>query len=230
MLKRIVYGAALALAGSIGLALAAAGPTTVLNLWNPGGYHGIAPGLAAKDGSDNIAPGVALYDKNGAPNDATHPAHMVPGDGTREATFKAAATAPVAGDTAQVVALSPNSVDPCANPNIAKSSAVINIGAAATTKVVDVSASTVIYACGFSASTAGTATTVTWKYGTHASADCDTGAASLSGAFNFPVAGTVHTMGNGGSTLFKTAAAQQLCVTTAGSGSGYTGLLTYVQQ
>lgn len=183
-------------------AFAAAGPTTLSNLWNFGSFHNGIVGLAVQDSSGNIAPGFAPYDKNGAPNDSTHPVWTKAG---------------AAGDV-------------CQDPNVAKSSAVISIGAAATTKVVDVSASTAIYVCGFTASTAGTATTVTWKYGTHASADCDTAAASLSGAFNYPIAGTVVTYGNGTGTIFKTPAAQQLCVTTAGSGSAFTGLLTYVQQ
>lgn len=201
MLKRALWYALPALVVSA-IAFAAAGPTNYAGIFGAG-LHGSPNALVGCTGAtpDTCALGVTPHDKNGAPNDATHPVY-----------HKAVAAA-----------------DVCADPNVAKSSAVINIGAAATTKVVDTSTTTVIYACGVSASTAGTATTVTWKTGTHASADCDTGAASLTGAFNLPVAGTVHNM-FAGHTLFKSSAGGQLCVTTVGSGGTYTGVLTYVQQ
>jgi hypothetical protein len=79
-----------------------------------------------------------------------------PGDGTSSVTIKAASTAAAAGDTSQVVALSPNVVDPCASPMVAKSSAVINVTSSSTTKIVDTSASTVIRVCNFAATLSGT--------------------------------------------------------------------------
>lgn len=118
--------------------------------------------------------------------------------------------------------------DPCQNPSVPKSSAVINVGAAATTKIVDTSASTVVYACSFTATLAGTTPTVTFKTGTHGTNDCDTSTASLSGAFA-PTTGSVISLGGGG-TLMKSIAGGQLCATTVGTGSSFQGLLSYVQQ
>lgn len=200
MLKRILYGAAVALAATIGVALAAAGPTTVINLWNPGGLHGVAPGLAGSDGT-NIAPGVSLYTSSGAPNDATHPLYHAPAI---------------------------NLADPCQNPNVAKSSAVINIGAAATTKIVDTSASKTVYVCSFHLTLAGTTPTLVFKTGTHTTNDCDTAAVSLSGTYA-PTTGSVLAQ-TGAGVLMQSTAGGQLCGTTAGSGSSAQGLLTFVQQ
>lgn len=118
--------------------------------------------------------------------------------------------------------------DPCQNSSILKSSAVVNQGASATTKVIDTSASTVIYVCNFTASAVGTSPTVTVKTGTHVSADCDTGAASLTGAI-IPSATDGMLNMSGGGTLFKSTAGGQICLTTAGSTS-IQGIMTYVQQ
>lgn len=150
-------------------------------------------------------------------------------DGTSAAGVTAASTAPVAATPALVVAQSPNASDPCATAGIAKSSAVISQGASATTKVVDVSGSKVIYVCGFTATASGTSPTFTWTGGTHGSADCDTGAAVLSGAMVPSATVGVVSYGGGGSTVFATPASKQLCLTTAASTS-VMGVLTYVQQ
>jgi hypothetical protein len=149
-------------------------------------------------------------------------------DGTNTAAVKAASTPAAATDPALVVAQSPNVVDPCASPMIAKSSAVINVTSSSTTKIVDTSGSTVIYACGFTASLAGTTPTALITSGTHTSADCDTGAAVLTGTFA-PTAGSVLHVGSDAATAFKTAAGAQLCVTT-GATSTLEGVLTYVQK
>jgi hypothetical protein len=118
--------------------------------------------------------------------------------------------------------------DPCASPSIAKSSAIINQGSSATTKVVDAVSTKAIYVCGFVATAVGTNPTFTWTSGTHTSADCDTGAALLSGAMN-PSA-TVGSVSYAlGTTAYKTAASAQLCLTTAATTS-VQGVLTYVQQ
>lgn len=197
-MRRTLIAAAAACLVSV-VAFAAAGPTAVVGLWNPGGLHGVAPGLAGSDGT-NIAPGVSVYDKNGNPNDATHPVY------------------------GQAVA----AADPCQDSNVAKSSAVINIGAAATTKIVDAVAAKKIYACAFHLTLAGTTPTLVFKTGTHASADCDTAAASLSGTYA-PTSGLVLAM-NGQGVLMTSITAGQLCGTTTGTGSSAQGILTYVQQ
>lgn len=119
-------------------------------------------------------------------------------------------------------------VDPCADPMVAKSTAVVNIGAATTTKIVDTSASTVVYICSIYASLAGTTPSITFKTGTHVTNDCDTGPSTLSGVI-LPTSGSFLTFPGGG-TLFKTAAGGQFCGTTVGTGSSLQGIATYVQQ
>jgi hypothetical protein len=148
-------------------------------------------------------------------------------DGTNTAAVKATTTAPVAADPALVVTQSPNVVDPCASSMVAKSSAVINVTSSATTKIVDTSASTTVYVCGFSATLSGTTPTAVFTSGTHVSADCDTNPVPKSGAFT-PTAGTALHYGPG-STLFKSAAGAHICVTT-GATSTLNGVMTYVQQ
>lgn len=149
-------------------------------------------------------------------------------DGTSVAGVTAASTAPVAATPALVVAQSPNVLDPCASPAVAKSSAVINQGASATTKVVDVDGAKNIHVCGFVATAAGTSPTFTWKSGTNASADCDTGTVTLSGAM-VPSATIGSVSYGGGSTLFASGASKQLCLTT-GATTSVQGIITYVQQ
>ena len=122
----------------------------------------------------------------------------------------------------------PTTADPCQDPSIAKSSAVINVGTATTTKIVDTSALTVVYVCAFEASLVGTTPTVKFVKGTHTSADCDTGAVELSGAMD-PTTGSLLRGGFGG-TGMKTSAGGQLCATTTGTGSSFQGFLSYVQQ
>lgn len=118
--------------------------------------------------------------------------------------------------------------DPCQNPYVAKSSAVINVGAATTTKIVDTSGTTTIYVCGFVGSLAGTTPSVTFKTGTHGSADCDTSAATLSGTI-LPTSGSMISFSGAGS-FFKSIAGGQICATTAGTGSSFQGVMSYVQQ
>lgn len=138
---------------------------------------------------------------------------VVKGTGTLAPTFNY-----VAGAT----------VDPCRDPLITKSVAVINVGAATTTKIVDTSASTTTYVCGFTATLAGTTPTVVFKTGTNVSTDCDTTPASLTGIFA-PVTGSVLAA-RGDITLFKSIAGGQICATTVGTGSSLQGFLNYVQQ
>lgn len=118
--------------------------------------------------------------------------------------------------------------DPCSNPAVMKSSVAVNQGASATTAIVAAATGKSIYACGFVATGAGTNPTFTWTSGTRTSADCDTTAALLSGAF-VPSATVGVVSYNPGMTAFKTAASFQLCLTTAATTS-VQGVLTYVQQ
>lgn len=115
----------------------------------------------------------------------------------------------------------------CDDPGAIPQSAVVNIGAATTTKIVDSpGARQQIHVCGFVATLAGTTPTIQFVTGTHVSADCDTGATNLSGAMA-PVAGQPMSGGFGGD-LMVSPAGNQLCGTTTGSGSSFQGVLSYV--
>lgn len=149
-------------------------------------------------------------------------------DGTSAAGVTAASTAAVAATPALVVAQSPNGADPCANPNVAKSSVALAISTATTTKVVALTSSQVIYVCGFSASMTGTAPTMQFVYGTNVSAECDTGATNLTGAY-IPTSGA-YVQANAPMTMFKTAASKDLCIITTGTSPAINGVMTYVKQ
>lgn len=118
--------------------------------------------------------------------------------------------------------------DVCQNPAIAKSSAAIAQGASATTKLVEAVTGKAIYVCSFVASATGTTPTMTFKYGTKVSTDCDTGATALSGAI-VPTATTGTIQYEPGTTAFATPVSKQLCLTTAAT-TDVQGILTYVQQ
>lgn len=140
------------------------------------------------------------------------------------------ATALTASCTIAMAGTAVNSIkaDPCSDPAVMKSNVALNQGASATAAIVAAVAGKATYVCGFAASAAGTNPTFTFVTGTQTSTACDTGASNLSGAM-VPSA-TVGTMAYApGMTAFKTAAAGQLCVTTAATTS-VQGVLTYVQQ
>lgn len=200
-MRRTLFAAVAACLIVSGLALAAAGPANYAGVFGAG-LHGSPNALMGCKGTspDQCALGVTPHDGSGNPNDATHPVYMAPAT---------------------------NLADVCQNPNVAKLSAVVNIGAAATTKIVDAVSGKVVYVCGFNLSLAGTTPTFTFKTGTHASADCDTSTASLSGTYA-PVTGSL--LGHSGQgTVMQSIASGQLCGTTAGTGSSAQGVLTYVQ-
>lgn len=172
---------------------------------------------------------------------------------------KAAGQAATTNDPSGVIQISPNSaglitlgqttksasvpvtiasdqyVDPCQSPNIAKSSAAINVTSATTTSLVAVSGTTTVYVCGFSitiAPSAVTADTVLFEYGTGASCTSPT---ALTGTFgNGDLTSTVGvapiSYGGGGATIFKSAASAGVCILTAGNAVNVQGVLTYVQQ
>jgi len=116
--------------------------------------------------------------------------------------------------------------DPCENPNVLKSSSLVNISTATTTQLVALSGTTRVYACGFSATVSGTSPTLLFLYGTGAA--CATGPVNLSGTFAITT-GTLVSLGYGGM-LFASAAGNALCLTTGGTTPSVQGVLTYVQQ
>ncbi len=121
------------------------------------------------------------------------------------------------------------STDPCQDPSIQKSSVAISQSSSTTAAVVAAATGKSIYMCAFHATAVGTNPTVTVKYGTHTSADCDTGATNLTGAMNpSATVGSIDLV-IGGATVASAPASNQLCLTTAAT-STVTGVLVYVQQ
>ncbi|MGH8865092.1 MAG: hypothetical protein ACREVZ_10710, partial [Burkholderiales bacterium] len=114
--------------------------------------------------------------------------------------------------------------DPC-GPAQPKSSAVVSVGAAATTQVVALVTNQTIYVCGYQIDEAA-AGTIRWVSGT--GANCATGTTNRTGAMA-TLAGEPFTYGPG-STLFKTAVGEALCVTATGVGGTVDGIVTFVQQ
>lgn len=117
--------------------------------------------------------------------------------------------------------------DPCLNPEIMQSSAVVAQGASATTKLVEAVTGSAIYVCGFAATAAGTTPTFTFVRGTRVTADCDTGSGNLSGAM-VPSATTGVISIGGRGTVLTAPASNQLCLTTAAT-TNIQGVLNYVQ-
>jgi hypothetical protein len=139
--------------------------------------------------------------------------------------------------TSGVLQVAPPSTaaDPCQNPAVAKSSAVINVTSATTTQLVPLSGATVIYACEFGITISQVITTpntLKFVYGTGAS--CGTGTTNLTGLFGdggVTAAAPIFVTSGAAGTSFKTAAGNALCVTTAIGGSGsFQGWVTFVQQ
>lgn len=116
--------------------------------------------------------------------------------------------------------------DPCADSTVNKVSVPVAVSTATTTKLVDVPANSKSTAlCGCDFTVAGTTPTVKFEYGTHGSADCDTGTTALSGAFA-PTAGTSMYIG-GSYTAAWAPAGNQLCLVSTGTGASVQGVCTY---
>lgn len=114
--------------------------------------------------------------------------------------------------------------DPCMDTRIPKQSAAIAISSATTTELVPTSAGRTNYVCHIDATLSGTTPTATFKTGTKVTNPCDTGAASLTGAYA-PISGLtgqaggydLH-MGYGG-WVVKSSLGGEVCVTTGGTPS-----------
>jgi len=114
--------------------------------------------------------------------------------------------------------------DPCANPNVAKSSVAISISSATTTQLVALSGTTHVYVCGFAFTLAGTTPTLAFEYGTGTT--CGTGTTALTGAFS--AAQSVYPPGY---TVMTAPSGNALCAVTTGTGTPLMeGVLTYVAQ
>jgi hypothetical protein len=147
-----------------------------------------------------------------------------------QATYNCSSTFPTAGTI--TVSFSPALMtvthtvggDPCVNPNVVKSSVVINTSGAGTTQLVPVAAGKAIYACSVAAGISATTATIAFESG--GSTTC-TSPTALTGTI-VPTAGMWLTLGYGG-TIFTAPAGSGLCVVNGGTGTQI-GVLTYVQQ
>jgi hypothetical protein len=133
------------------------------------------------------------------------------------------------------ITVTPVATDPCASSAVAKSSVAINISTAATTSLVAINGTTVIYVCAFTMTISQVVTTAnTIQFVTGTGATCGTGTVAQTGAFGTGgvTAAPPITVATGtGHTLFKSLAGDRLCATTTIGGSGaFVGVLTYVQQ
>jgi len=115
-------------------------------------------------------------------------------------------------------------VDPCQSSGVAKSSVAIN--ATATAQLVAISGTTVIYVCGFSVGVAGTTPTARFQTGTGTT--CGTGTVQKTGVY--APASAAPFAAFGGSTVFKSAAGEALCIELGGTTPSAQGFVTYVQQ
>lgn len=105
------------------------------------------------------------------------------------------------------------------------SSASISVASGTTAELVALQASQVIRVCAFVISGDTLATTAQFKYGTGAS--CGTGTTNITGAMRMPDEGSISIAGAPGMSLFRTASANALCITTATG--AVTGFVTYDQ-
>lgn len=149
------------------------------------------------------------------------------------ATYACSSTYPTAGTLS--ISFSPssaaaggaitvtNSGDPCANPNVAKSSVSVAISTATTTQIVAISGTKAVYVCGGTL-VFGASTTAQFEYGT--STNC-TGTNALTGVMSPGTGTTVGLSGDG--TRFGAPASNGLCVVSTGTG-GIEGYISYVQQ
>jgi hypothetical protein len=110
----------------------------------------------------------------------------------------------------------------------------ISITTAATTSLVAVSGTTVVYICSLSltiSQVVTTANTFVLEYGTGASCTSPTALTGTYGAGGVTAAAPIYVWAGYGGTLAKSAAAAGVCaLTTIGASGSFQGVLTYVQQ
>ena len=148
------------------------------------------------------------------------------------AVYACSSTYPTAGlinisfSPAQTVTLSntSGSGDPCQNPAVAKSSAVINVATAGEASLVALSTGKSIYVCGVVDGSNGTTPSLTLQAGTVAG--CASGTTAISGTMVF-VTSTNINIGWGG-TIATVPSGDVLCALTVGN--AHAGIVSYVQQ
>ncbi len=119
--------------------------------------------------------------------------------------------------------------DPCLATGSVKQSAAISVAAAGTTQLVAVSATQVIYVCGFVVTTTGvtTVTTAQFEYGTGAAC---TGPTVLTGTFAQSLVTSAIVVVATTATQFSVPVGNGLCIVVAGTTPSVQGYLTYVQR
>lgn len=122
-----------------------------------------------------------------------------------------------------------NSGDPCSNPNVPKSFAVVSISTATTTELVAAVAGQVVYVCALPSTVVGTSPTILFKTGTKVSTACDTGPTSQSGTYAV-TSGNFFKLDANGGTVLTGAVGGELCLTSGGTSPSIQGNLIYVQQ
>ena len=145
------------------------------------------------------------------------------------ATYACSTTYPTAGTI--TVSFSPfglfaqaNVGDPCANPAVAKSSAVINVSVAGEASLVAAATGKSIYVCSIVDGSAGTTPSLTLQSGTVAG--CASGTTAMTGAIPFASSSMLNM--HWGGTLVQVPSGQALCALTVGT--GHNGVVTYVAQ
>ena len=198
--------------GDVDVASIAAGDT---NIGNVDLASAIPAGTAiiGKVGIDQTTPGTT----NGVQVNAALPA------GTN-AIGKLAANSGVDIGDVDVTSM-PAATDPCQSPYVAKSSVVIDV-ATNDAELIALTASQVIYVCGWSLTVNGTAPTWRLIYGT--GSVCAGGLTALTGTF-LPIVGSFATFAGPG-TVTKTIASNALCMDVGGTTPSVQGVLTYVKQ
>ena len=201
-------------------------------LYSMSNVSATAPAAAEQTPSVTISTGthtqvVAAVSASDATADALQAIYACstyPTAGTLSVTFAPMGTNTFVTNTVTVSQLTTG--DPCANPQVAKSSAVVNIsGAAGTTQLVAVSGTKATYVCNFQATVVGTTPTILFEYGT--STTC-VGTTALTGTMAIVTTSTVN-MGYGG-TIITAPASNGLCLVAGGTTPSIQGVLTYVQQ
>ncbi len=121
--------------------------------------------------------------------------------------------------------LYPISADPCQNPSVAKSSALISV-ATGTTNLVSLTASKSVYVC--SVYVVPTGTTPDFQLSTGLTSTCSTSISYLTGVIK-PSTSTPISL-NWGGTVVKGSSGGAVCAIMSASTTTATGVITYVKQ
>ena len=149
-----------------------------------------------------------------------------PWDGTNTITVKAGSTVAAVGDTAQVIAISPNGANPCfANPTVTLNALSTAMSGTSATQIVALSGSTKIYICSLAFGLgAGTSPTFALEYGT--GTNCGTGTTTILPATAISTTSWFIMQ----APFWVTPSGQALCYLLGGTSPTGRLLVTYVQQ